>query len=75
MQDGKLSWVTFVEAISWNEKSVAPLIIHVSNAHLMGHYSNINYEKNTDAFFMHSKAGYITTAVTILSSLGDTCSM
>jgi len=65
MQDGKRSWVTVVEAISGNWKSIAPLVIHASNAHLMGHHSNINYEKNTDAFFTHSKAGYTTTVITL----------
>ena len=65
MQDGKCSWVTVVEAISGNGKSVLPLIIHASNVYLMGHHSNINYEKNMDAFFTHSKAGYTTTQITL----------
>jgi len=65
MQDGKRSWVTVVEAISGNGKSILPLIIHASSAHLMGHHSNINYEKDTDANFTHSKARYTTTAITL----------
>ena len=65
MQDGKCSWVTVVEAISGNGKSIPPLIIHASNVHLMGHHSNINYEKDTDAYFTHSKAGYTTTEITL----------
>jgi len=63
MQDGKLSWVTVVEPISANGKSVAPHIVHASNAHLMAHHSNINYEKDPDPFFIHSKSGYTTIEI------------
>jgi len=65
IQDGKRSWVTVVEAIARYGKSVAPLIIHDSNAHLMGHHRNIKHEKCTGAFFRHSKTGHTTIKITL----------
>ena len=67
MQDVKRSWVTVVEAIAGNGTSIPPLIIHASSAHLMGHHSNIIYEKDTDTYFTHSKAGYTATVITLAS--------
>jgi len=65
MQDGKRDWATVIEAIAGDGKVLAPLVIHSSTAHVMGHHSNINYEISTDAFFTHSKAGYTSSEITL----------
>jgi len=65
MQDGKRDWATVIEVIAGDGKVLAPLVIHSSTAHLMGHHSNINYEISTDAFFTHSKAGYTSSEITL----------
>ena len=65
MQEGKRDWVTVIEVVSGTGKVLAPLVIHSSTTHLMGHHSNINYESSQDAFFTHSKAGYTSTEITL----------
>jgi len=63
MQEGKRDWVTVIEVVAGTGKVLAPLVIHSSTAHLMGHHSNINYGSSQDAFFAHLKAGYTSTEV------------
>ena len=65
MQEGKRDWVTVIEAVSGDGKVLAPLVIHSSTAHLIGHHSNINYEIDNDAFFTYSKAGYTSSEITL----------
>ena len=63
MQEGKRDWVTVIEVVAGTGKVLAPLVIHSSTAHLMGHHSNINYGSSQDAFSTHLKAGYTSTEV------------
>ena len=65
MQEGKRDWVTVIEAVGGDGKVLAPLVIHSSTAHLMGHHSNINYEIDNDAFFTYFKAGYTSPEIAL----------
>jgi len=64
IQDGGRDWVTMVEAISGEGQVLPLLIIFKANAHLMGHYTNIEIEEKEDAFFATSPKGYTNTEVT-----------
>jgi len=64
IQDGGRDWVTIVGAISGGVKVLPPLIIFRANAHLMGHYTNIDIEEMEDAGFATSPKGYTNTDIT-----------
>jgi len=60
-----MDWVIVIEAVGSDGKVLAPLIIHCSRAHLIGHHSNINYRIDNNTLFTYSKAGYASSEIVL----------
>jgi hypothetical protein len=55
-QDGAREWVTVIEAVSGDGKTLRPMVINKGVAHYMGWYANLT--KKDLAFFGYSQKGW-----------------